>query len=121
MTFLYVLIFPALDFGLVDLPAVSRASDGTPMVLNYSRWVSVRGGVRLGLAEVELGNPLTSLPSPSHPPFGEAPKLGRTLGRQSYGGFISASPPPSLSMPRSTSSSILLVQGRGLFGGFGIG
>ena len=49
MTFLYVLIFPALE--IVDLPAVSRASDGTPMVLNYSRWVSVRGGVRLGLAE----------------------------------------------------------------------
>ena len=81
MTFLYVLIFPALDFGLVDLPAVSRASDGTPMVLNYSRWVTVRGGVRLGLAEVELGNPLTSLPSPSHPPFGEPSKLVRTPRR----------------------------------------
>ena len=115
MTFLYVLIFPALE--IVDLLAVSRASDGTPMVLNYSRWVTVRGGVRLGLAEVELGNPLTSLPSPSHPPFGEHPKLVRTP-RRTVASLVLPPLPPYL-YPGVL--AMLLVQGRGLFGGFGVG
>ena len=43
VTFLYVLIFPALEEAVSSgfSQAVSRASDGAPMVLNYSRWVTV--------------------------------------------------------------------------------